>query len=130
MLEREDVNFVCLLLGRQRFIEDDILLADLLITDKAAIESVRAGLREVSCGYDADYEQIEPGRGRQRNIIGNHVALVEKGRCGSRCAIGDKDMPTQAKKKTRWTDFKSRMTAAPSPMDRFGRRGSAGNGGH
>ncbi len=90
-------------------IEDDLLLADLLITDADAIKQVRAGLREVSCGYDAGYEQIEPGRGRQMNIVGNHVALVEKGRCGSRCAIGDKAM-----KKTKWID---RLRAAFKARD-------------
>lgn len=81
---------------------DDFLFADLLITDIEAIEAVRDGKREVSCGYDADYEQLEPGRGRQLNIVGNHVALVDKGRCGSRCAIGDNDNRSlfMAKKKT------------------------------
>ncbi len=74
-------------------IEDDFLFADLLITSKQAIDEVQQGLREVSCGYEADYEQMEPGRGVQRNIVGNHVALVERGRCGPRCAIGDEDMP-------------------------------------
>jgi hypothetical protein len=95
---------------------DSLLLADLLITDQSTIDAVRAGLRQVSCGYDAEYEQIKPGYGRQRNIIGNHVALVEKGRCGERCAIGDKQMPAKAKK-TRWTDFKSRITAAFKARD-------------
>ena len=70
-------------------LDDDCLVADLLITDAAAIELVKSGLREVSCGYDADYEEIQPGEGRQHNILGNHLALVEKGRCGPRCAIGD-----------------------------------------
>ncbi len=82
---------------------DGLLLSDLLITDETAIKSVRAGLRQVSCGYDAEYEQIEAGRGRQRNIIGNHVALVEKGRCGERCAIGDKDTMPNDKQPT-WND--------------------------
>lgn len=67
----------------------DCLLGDLVLTDRAAIEAVRNGLREVSCGYDADYIQIAPGKGKQINIIGNHLALVEAGRCGPRCAIGD-----------------------------------------
>ncbi|HLH04958.1 MAG TPA: DUF2213 domain-containing protein [Bryobacteraceae bacterium] len=97
---------------------DSLLLADLLITDQATIDAVRDGLRQVSCGYDAEYEQLKPGYGRQRNIIGNHVALVEKGRCGERCAIrdGDKSMSAKAKK-TRWTDFKSRITAAFKARD-------------
>ena len=66
------------------------LIADLLITTQKAIELVRSGLREVSCGYDANYEQIIEGYGRQKDIIGNHVALVMRGRAGGRCAIADK----------------------------------------
>lgn len=67
----------------------DVLLADIIITDAELIATVMAGKREVSCGYDADYEQTGIGQGKQTNIIGNHIALVEKGRCGPRCAIGD-----------------------------------------
>lgn len=70
--------------------EDDLLICDLLIKDPEAIEAVRDGKREVSVGYDADYEEIAPGRGKQHNIIVNHVALVEEGRCGPRCSIGDR----------------------------------------
>jgi hypothetical protein len=74
-------------------IEDDLIIADLLITEQAAIEAVQAdGIEEVSLGYEADYEQVAPGRGVQRNIVVNHVALVERGRCGPRCAIGDREM--------------------------------------
>ena len=70
---------------------EDMLLGDILVTTKEAIDLVKSGLREVSLGYDAEYEQIERGRGRQSNIVGNHVALVTKGRAGSRCAIQDED---------------------------------------
>lgn len=69
--------------------DSDVMLADLLVTDAQAIRDVQSGKREVSAGYEADYEQVQPGLGRQSNIIGNHVALVEKGRCGPRCSIGD-----------------------------------------
>lgn len=81
---------------------DNLLLADLLITDKAAIDAVRDGKREVSCGYDAKFEQLTPGRGRQKDIIGNHVALVDRGRCGARCAIKDKETTTMTTKN--WKD--------------------------
>ncbi|HUZ95749.1 MAG TPA: DUF2213 domain-containing protein, partial [Edaphobacter sp.] len=69
--------------------EDDLLFVDLLIKDPDTIQAVRDGKREVSAGYDAEYFQTGPGQGEQRNILFNHVALVEKGRCGPRCAIGD-----------------------------------------
>lgn len=76
-------------LRRGEGVQADLLLADLLISDKEAIDLVRGGLREISCGYDADYEEEAPGRGRQRNIRGNHIALVRRGRCGPRCKIND-----------------------------------------
>jgi hypothetical protein len=73
--------------------QNDLMLADFLITDPDIIEAIlNDEIREVSSGYDCDYEEIGPGRGRQTNIIGNHVALVDKGRCGPRCAIGDHEM--------------------------------------
>jgi hypothetical protein len=70
-------------------IEDDFLVADLLITEADAIAYVNKELPELSAGYNAEYEQDEAGRGVQRNIIGNHVALVERGRAGPRVSIKD-----------------------------------------
>lgn len=70
--------------------QSDLLLADFIICDAQAIADVNEGKREVSCGYSADYNELELGVGEQVNLIGNHVALVDAGRCGSRCSIGDK----------------------------------------
>jgi hypothetical protein len=70
--------------------QSDLLVADLVITTEDAIKLIKAGLREVSLGYDAQYDQIEPGLGKQKEIAGNHLALVVKGRAGNRCAIMDK----------------------------------------
>jgi hypothetical protein len=67
----------------------DFLLADFVITNKDAIREILDGKREVSCGYLADYLDYGGGRGEQKNIIGNHVALVDKARCGVACSIGD-----------------------------------------
>lgn len=67
-----------------------ILYADLLIQDRQAILDVLSGKIEVSAGYDAEYEALGPGEGKQHNIIGNHVALVDRGRCGPICSIGDR----------------------------------------
>lgn len=74
---------------------DDCLMADIIITSSRLIQAVEDGLREVSCGYEADYEEESPGVGLQSNIIGNHIALVEKGRCGPRCAISDRATETK-----------------------------------
>lgn len=74
---------------------DDFLVADLLITDRNAIDLINlAGKRQLSCGYDADYQDLGPGRGRQHNIRINHVALVDYGRCGPFCSIADATGPS------------------------------------
>jgi hypothetical protein len=70
-------------------IEDDLLVMDLIIYNKDLIAAVKSGKRELSLGYDVDYEEIEPGKLAQKNIRINHVALVDSGRCGPRCSIGD-----------------------------------------
>lgn len=74
-------------------VEDDLLLADLFIFNKDVIEGLSSDTLEVSAGYDADYEEVGPGEGIQYNIFGNHVALVESGRCGPRCAVRDSNDP-------------------------------------
>lgn len=67
-----------------------LLVADLLLTDALAIALVESGqLREVSCGYRGIVEPVSPGRGVQTTIIGNHLALVDRGRAGAECAIKD-----------------------------------------
>lgn len=85
----------------------DVLIGDLVVTDRDAIALVRNGKRALSVGYDAEYEQISRGRGRQKNIVANHVALVDEGRCGDRCMIGDSKPRRSAMSRTKphvtWT---------------------------
>jgi uncharacterized protein len=95
--------------------DNQFLFADLLIQDQNAIQAVRMGKREVSAGYDAEYQQISPGQGRQRNIVGNHVALVNKGRCGPLCAIGDSDIMAN-----RVQLFRNRIAKAVRTRDEAG----------
>lgn len=72
------------------------LLADLLLTDRKAIESVESGeFKEVSCGYDADTESDGSGE-KQIGIVGNHVALVLSARCKG-CRIGDGSMSIKSR---------------------------------
>ncbi len=70
-------------------IEDDLVVGDIIIKDPLAIAYVNKYLPELSAGYRADYEPVEPGRAIQRNIIGNHVAGVKAGRAGARVAVRD-----------------------------------------
>ena len=79
--------------GQGQGFDPDFMYADLVIHDKDFIQKILDGKVEVSAGYDAEYTQLAPGLGKQTNILGNHVALVEKGRCGPACAIGDSAMP-------------------------------------
>ncbi len=71
-------------------------VADLIIKDPALVSDVENGvLREVSCGYNCTFEPYRDGY-RQTGIIGNHVAVVPRGRAGSTVAI--KDAAGQAEK--------------------------------
>ena len=73
--------------------EADKVVADLLITDLAAIERVQRGVRQISIGYEAKLDFTpgtwlgEPYDCVQRDITPNHVALVDRGRAGPECAL-------------------------------------------
>lgn len=76
--------------------EGGYLAFDLMLTDAEAIAKIDAGKRELSNGYAADLEfgdfTAPDGtkcQARQTKISGNHVALVDRGRAGSECAIKD-----------------------------------------
>lgn len=68
--------------------ESDLLLADLMITDPGLIEEILGGKREISCGYNYTLCE-EDGKFIQREIRGNHVAVVDAGRAGPRVSIRD-----------------------------------------
>jgi uncharacterized protein len=76
--------------------DGDHLAADLLITDADAVLRAEGGA-ELSNGYHADFD-FKPGTtpdgesydAIQSNIRGNHIALVNAGRCGETCRIGDR----------------------------------------
>lgn len=71
--------------------QKDLLLVDMIVTCSQLMRDIEAGKVEVSGGYDCDYFEVAPGHLQQRGIVGNHGAVVDKGRCGARCAIGDED---------------------------------------
>ncbi|MDN7433699.1 DUF2213 domain-containing protein [Burkholderia multivorans] len=114
---------VMLNIRRGEGLENDLILADLLITAQDAITAVQEEqIEEVSLGYEADYEQVSPGRGVQRNIVVNHVAIVPRGRCGPRCAIGDKEpeMKTKDSKPPRRSAWLDRLMKAMRAKDAEG----------
>lgn len=67
----------------------DYMVADLHIHDRELIDAIQRGKREVSCGYECDYVRGEDGTYSQKNIRGNHIAVVDRGRAGRRAAILD-----------------------------------------
>lgn len=106
--------------------EADMLLADLMVYDPELNWEIREGKREVSCGYYLDYVEGPDGKIRQKNIRGNHVAIVPKGRAGSRVAIKDSRKPkTQknaggkkmAEKKSIWDRLFGSMAKDADPED-------------
>lgn len=69
----------------------DYMIADLHIHDRDLIDAIQNGKREISCGYECDYVKNTDGTYSQKNIRGNHVAVVDRGRAGKRAAILDSD---------------------------------------
>ena len=66
------------------------LIADLFIKDSGLINEIKENIkREVSCGYDCSWVKIGDGQYEQREIRGNHVAVVKAGRAGHKVAIQD-----------------------------------------
>ena len=86
--------------------EGNNVVADIVIQDGSTVASVKAGrLKELSCGYGLEVE-MTPGTAPDgtrydavhRNIIGNHVALLPKGRArgGAECVLrtdGNEEFP-------------------------------------
>ncbi len=97
--------------------KSDLLIADVLVKRQEAIDAINAGLRDVSCGYDALYKQLSPGRGKQYQITGNHLAVgIDRGRAGGRCAIGD-STPTPKGKKMKQPTLLQRILTAVRTRD-------------
>lgn len=68
----------------------------LQVTDETAIKNIESGKVELSNGYTADIDWTpgvtpdgEQYDAVQRNIKGNHIAIVERGRAGPACRVAD-----------------------------------------
>lgn len=94
------------------------------VTDGDAIKNIESGKVELSNGYTADIEWIsgvtpdgEQYDAIQRNIKGNHIAIVERGRAGPACRVADNlpitgDKVTMAKITIDGVDFEVSDQAA------------------
>jgi hypothetical protein len=72
----------------------DVLAGTIVVRDAATLKKVEAGKLQLSCGYtcDEDWTAGVTPRGEpydliQRNIRGNHVAIVDVGRAGPSVSI-------------------------------------------
>ena len=68
--------------------DGDFLIGDVVVNDSKAIKIVQDGKIEVSCGYDAELVEAD-GKIKKVDIKGNHLAIVDEGRCGDKCKLGD-----------------------------------------
>lgn len=74
--------------GEQVEPDGDHVSATAIITDASVIDAIERGKREVSCGYQCEREMVPGVYGgipydiRQRNIVYNHLAVVDRGRAG------------------------------------------------
>lgn len=83
-------------LGEKIGRKGDLLTADIKIYSEALKDEINNGKKELSLGYYCDYE-LKPGtyKGQhydavQRNLRGNHIALVDRGRMGHDVRVMDK----------------------------------------
>ena len=95
----------------------DCSMADLFINDPDLIRAIKDGTREVSCGYECSYVPDGKGHFFQREIRGNHVAVVAAGRAGHRVSIKD-SLPESVKKERNETMSKEK-DKKPSLLSRF-----------
>ena len=76
-------------------VDKTFIIADIMVKDAQTISDIKNGKRELSAGYYCDCVQDENGNWYQCNIIGNHVALVDKGRAGNKVRINDREWNEQ-----------------------------------
>ena len=72
-------------IGENVYVEDGMLYAPLMFTGSEIIDDIDGGKEELSSSY---YNRFEKSKNSEydfiaRDIKGNHLALVDKGRCGS-----------------------------------------------
>ncbi len=81
--------------GEDVYFDDDTLYSNIKVFSESLANLIEGGKRELSLGYRCIYE-FAPGEYNgvkydaiQRNIRGNHLALVEEGRMGHEVAVLD-----------------------------------------
>jgi hypothetical protein len=89
--------------------ESGYLVADLFVKDPMLINEIINNVRrEVSCGYACEYDENKDGTFSQRQIRGNHVAIVENGRAGKSVCIKDSVPTLETPKRKERNSMKSK----------------------
>lgn len=90
-------DFLVGMSGPEVIQDGDFVTTILNITDETAIKNIESGKVELSNGYTADMEFVSGFTpdgvaydAIQRNIKGNHIAIVDRGRAGPSCRVADK----------------------------------------
>ncbi len=109
--------------GEQVYFDGEYLRANLKLISEAMANLIASGKKELSCGYRCAYEYAPgvyngtPYDYVQRDIRGNHLALVEAGRMGPDVAVLDSAQastqePPMAEEKKDGGEAKGEMTLA------------------
>lgn len=75
--------------------EDGVLYADISVYSESLKEKIEGGKKELSLGYFCKYRKekgVYKGQAYdfvQEDMVGNHIALVDNGRCGSDVKVFD-----------------------------------------
>ena len=75
--------------------EDDVLYADISVYSESLKDAIANGKKELSLGYFCKYRKekgVYKGQAYdyvQEDMVGNHIALVDNGRCGSDVKVFD-----------------------------------------
>ena len=75
--------------------EDDVLYADISVYSESLKDAIANGKKELSLGYFCKYRKekgVYKGQAYdyvQADMVGNHIALVDNGRCGSDVKVFD-----------------------------------------
>lgn len=63
--------------------DDDTAIARIVITDQEALDAIEAGTHELSLGYQCSLSEDR----YQKNVVLDHLAIVDRARCGASCAM-------------------------------------------
>ena len=87
-------------IGEEVLRDGEYIRVPITLMDAATIKAVQDGKREISMGYEMDltWESGQTPDGHaydavMSNLRMNHLAIVDRGRAGSRARIGDSDNP-------------------------------------